>query len=121
MQQDQFNTDSVLVTIFFTDGDGDLGNDEGNFDLFLMDTRDDFMPPGYRLPRVPELGAGNGISGEISFVLFTTCCFFPDGQDPCTPSTTYPIDTVTYLIYIKDRAGNKSNLIETPPISLLCN
>jgi hypothetical protein len=121
MVQDQFNTDSILIKIYFEDGDGDLGNEDGEFDLYLTDTRDNFMPPGYRLPKVPELGASNGISGEISFVLFTTCCFFPDGQDPCTPSLTYPVDTVTYLIYIRDRAGHQSNIIETPPIRLLCN
>ncbi|MCO6485669.1 MAG: hypothetical protein J5I41_07815 [Saprospiraceae bacterium] len=121
MSQDQFNTDSLLITIHFTDGDGDIGTEEGTFDLFITDTRDNFMPPAYRLPKVPEQGTGNGISGEISFVLFTTCCFFPDGQDPCTVNPTYPTDTISYLIYIRDRAGHTSNVIETPPIVLLCD
>lgn len=121
MSQDQFNTDSLLITIHFTDGDGDIGTEEGTFDLFITDTRDNFMPPAYRLPKVPEQGTGNGISGEISFVLFTTCCFFPDGQDPCTVNPTYPTDTISYLIYIRDRAGHTSNMIETPPIVLLCD
>lgn len=121
MSQDQFNTDSLLITISFTDGDGDIGTEDGTFDLFITDTRDNFMPPAYRLPKVPEQGTGNGISGEISFVVFTTCCFFPDGQDPCTVNPTYPTDTLSYLIYIRDRAGHTSNVIETPPIVLLCN
>lgn len=118
--QNQFNTDSILVKIAFTDGDGDIGQDGGGFDLYLTDLRDSFMPPAYRLPKVPEQGTGNGISGEISFVLYTTCCFFPDGQDPCTINPTYPEDTLQYLIYLKDRAGHKSNILETPPIRLLC-
>lgn len=121
MSQDQFNTDSLLITISFTDGDGDIGTEDGTFDLFITDTRDNFMPPAYRLPKVPEQGTGNGISGEISFVVFTTCCFFPDGQDPCTVNPTYPTDTLSYLIYIRDRAGHTSNVIETPPIVLLCD
>jgi hypothetical protein len=121
MSQDQFNTDSILVTINFTDGDGDIGNEDGEFDMFIRDTRDSFMPPGFRLPKVPEQGVGNGISGEISFVLYTTCCFFPDGSDPCSVNTQFPEDTVSYLIYIKDRAGHQSNVIETPPIRLLCD
>lgn len=121
MSQDQFNTDSLLITIHFTDGDGDIGTEEGTFDLFITDTRDNFMPPAYRLPKVPEQGTGNGISGEISFVVFTTCCFFPDGQDPCTVNPTYPTDTLSYLINIRDRAGHTSNVIETPPIVLLCD
>ncbi len=118
--QNQFNTDSILITIAFTDGDGDIGQDGGGFDLYLTDTRDNFMPPAYRLPKVPEQGTGNGISGEISFVLYTTCCFFPDGQDPCTINPNFPEDTLSYLIYVKDRAGHQSNIIETPPIRLLC-
>jgi hypothetical protein len=120
MKQDQFNTDSVLLVVGFTDGDGDIGRDDGTFDLFITDTRDSFMPPAYRLPRVPEQGIGNGISGEISFVVYTTCCFFPDGQDPCTVNPSYPTDTLRYLIYLRDRAGHQSNVIETPPILLLC-
>ena len=118
--QDQLNTDSLLITISFTDGDGDIGLEDGGFDLFITDTRDNFMPPAYRLPKVPEQGIGNGVSGDISFVVYTTCCFFPNGQDPCTPSTTYPVDTLTYLIFMKDRAGHESNTIETPPIQVLC-
>lgn len=118
--QDQFNTDSLLLTISFTDGDGDIGLDDGGFDLFITDTRDQFMPPAYRVPKIPEQGIGNGVSGEISFIIYTTCCFFPNGQDPCTPSLEYPVDTLTYLVYLNDRAGHQSNIIETPPIKVLC-
>lgn len=121
MVQNQLNTDSLLLTIGFTDGDGDIGLDGGGFDLFITDTRDNFMPPAYRIPKVPEQGIGNGISGEISFIIYTTCCFFPNGQDPCTPSASYPVDTLSYLVYIKDRAGHQSNIIETPPILLQCD
>lgn len=120
MAQSPFNNDSILLTIGFTDGDGDIGRDDGTFDLFITDTRDSFMPPAYRLPRVPEQGIGNGISGEISFVVYTTCCFFPDGQDPCTVNPAFPTDTLRYLIYLRDRAGHQSNVLETPPIVLLC-
>lgn len=120
MLQNQFNTDSLLITLSFTDGDGDIGRENGEFDLHLTDTRDNFSPPAYRLPKVPEQGIGNGISGEISFVVFTTCCYFPNGLDPCTPSTEFPVDTLRYQIYLKDRAGRQSNLLLTPPIRLIC-
>ncbi len=120
MIQNQLNTDSLLLTIGFTDGDGDIGLEGGGFDLFITDTRDNVMPPAYRIPKVPEQGIGNGISGEISFIIYTTCCYFPNGQDPCTSSTTYPVDTLSYLVYINDRAGHQSNVIETPPILLQC-
>lgn len=73
---------------------------------------------------MPELGTTNGISGEITFRLLTTCCVFPewvtDVQSPCDPSMQYPVDTLRYEIYIRDRAGHESNRIETEDIYLLC-
>ncbi len=120
MIQDQFNTDSVLVLLTFTDGDGDLG-DEEDLNIFVTDKRDDFLAARYRIPFIPVAGANNGLSGEITLTLFTTCCTFPNGQAPCTTSEEYPTDQVVYEIYLVDRAGNKSNVVETSPITLLCN
>ena len=36
------------------------------------------------------------------------------------PDQLYPTDTLVYSLYIRDRAGHKSNIIYTPPIILLC-
>lgn len=119
MKQSSINSDSLSVTFSFTDGDGDIG-DKDSLTLFVTDTRDGFVSSKYKIPYVAESGAANGLSGEVQFVLFTTCCYFPDGQAPCTPSLTYPTDTVVYDIYMKDRAGHKSNIIKTLPIILSC-
>ena len=51
----------------------------------------------FRIPYVPEQGAGNGISGDIRLLLFTTCC---NVLPPCEASTTKPIDTLVYEIFI---------------------
>ena len=121
MQQGAFNEDSVLVTISFTDGDGDLG-DQDSLNLFITDARTGFLENSYKIPFIPEQGASNGISGEISFALFTTCCIYDDQSiPPCTPNTNEPSKQVTYKIYIEDRAGHRSNEVETEPITLLCN
>jgi hypothetical protein len=119
LKQSSTNGDSLKVTFSFTDGDGDLGSND-SLNLFVIDKRDGFLSNKYKIPYITASGASNGISGEIEFVLFTTCCYFPNGQSPCTPSLVYPKDTVTYDIYLKDRAGHKSNIIQTLPIILDC-
>ncbi|MEM8908469.1 MAG: hypothetical protein AAGD05_11530 [Bacteroidota bacterium] len=122
MLQGSVNNDSLLMTVTFTDGDGDLGEMGDNRDpqssVYLVDTRiNDTLTPR-TIPFVPEQGAGNGISGDMSFTVFTTCCIYL-GQ-ACQVFEDQPIDTVRYLIQIKDRAGNFSNVVESEPIFLLC-
>ncbi len=123
MRQGQLgNEDSLFVTFSFTDGDGDLGTkgqaNRDSVNIFLTDKRTNTpAEERFRMPLVPEQGAANGISGEIRLLLFTTCC---NVLPPCEPSTTKPIDTLVYEIYIKDRAGNSSNKIQTAPIYLQC-
>ncbi len=119
LKQSSINADSLKVTFTFTDGDGDIGSND-SLTLFVIDRRDGFVSSKYKIPFVSESGAANGISGEVEFVIFTTCCYFPDGQAPCTPSLVFPTDTVIYDIYMKDRSGNKSNIIQTLPIILDC-
>jgi hypothetical protein len=121
MRQGQLGTeDSLFLYFSFTDGDGDLGGigkDKDSLNIFFTDKRNNQPTERYRIPFVPEQGAGNGISGEIRVLLFTTCC---NVLPPCEPSTKKPIDTLVYELYIKDRAGNKSNTIQTAPIFLQC-
>ena len=115
--------DSIWVTLGFTDGDGDIGyENDGPVNLFLTDLRKNVAADNFRIPLIPELGANNGLQGEIMFKLFQTCCIFPDGIPlPCQPSTEYPFDTVQYEIYMVDRAGNESNRVTTAPIYIRCN
>jgi hypothetical protein len=130
MRQGNGTEDTTLITLGFTDGDGDIGNfkeGESNLvaDLFLRDLRfPEAIAEQFTIPFVPELGTNNGISGEITFRLLTTCCIFPDwvtdASAPCQPSLQYPADTLVYEIYIMDRAGHESNSVFTDPIILRC-
>ncbi len=124
MEQTTFGTDSVVITFDFTDGDGDLGFQDMSASIFIVDGRDSFMKPSYRIPYVEQEGTGNGISGTISIVIPTTCCIYTQssGIPPCDTSNNAPqtLDTVFYLISIKDRAGHVSNQISTAPIVLVC-
>lgn len=120
--QGSSDTAVTQVTIGFSDGNGDLGNsadDDGNLNLFFVDLRDSFET-NFRIPKVPDEGAGNGITGEIRVHLPASCCIFPTGQAPCTPSQEFPTDTLLYEVYLIDRAGLTSNRITLPPIVLLC-
>lgn len=113
--------DSSFMTFAFTDGDGDLGNlSNDSLNVYVLDGRDGVEKFKYRIPYIEPQGTGNGIEGEITIKLNTSCCIYPDGQIPCTKNPAYPTDTLIYKVYIKDRKGNKSNVIETPPIILLC-
>ncbi len=116
--------DTILATITFTDGDGDIGNENDETTIVITDLRDNTPEESaIKLPKVPEPGANNGISGEIIFRLLPTCCLYPPEfeQVLCTPSTSsFKVDTLRYEVYIIDRAGNESNKIILEPIYIQC-
>lgn len=113
--------DSIQVHFSFTDGDGDLSLiDSDSVDVFLTDSRLGIQTP-FRLPMIPPEGTGNGISGDIFINVINTtgiCCIFNNRL--CAADPSYPVDTFTYSIQIRDRAGNLSNIIRTDPIEILC-
>ncbi len=120
LPQGNLNTDSLTITISYTDGDGDLGNEENQANVFRTDLRTGFSASTFSIPFVPIQGAGNGISGEIAIKAFTACCIHPETNQICMPFDDFPVDTLQFEIYIVDRAGNKSNTIITDPIFLRC-
>lgn len=113
--------DSIQIHFSFTDGDGNLSQlDSGAVDVFLTDSRIGLESP-FRLPAIPSEGTGNGISGDIFLNLINTtgvCCIFNNRL--CAEDPTYPVDTFSYTIQIQDRAGNRSNIIRTDVIEILC-
>lgn len=122
LQRNVVSPDETFVTFSFTDGDGDLG-DRDTLVLFVTDTRTGVLSNQYKVPEVPELGASNGIKGEITFRVLSSCCNFPDDLmlDPCFDETPlYRYDKIVYEIYLKDRAGHQSNTIRTDTIYLRC-
>lgn len=122
-QPDTVYTDLVFS---FTDGDGDLGFSDTTASMIIRDLRSPLLPKPYRLPEVGSLGAGNGISGEVTVRVPVSCCI-PDPVNgiPLPPCDTNSVsgqllDTLVYSIQIKDRAGHWSNVIESAPIILKC-
>jgi hypothetical protein len=108
-------SDSLRLFFNFEDGDGDIGSND-SLNIFLTDTRQsNAAPEPFRMPFVPEQGAKNGISGEISLLVYTTCCL-----PTCGSPLNKAMDSLFFDVYIKDRSGNKSNVVRTPYIGLRC-
>ncbi len=123
LRQGLFQEDSVIIRFRFEDGDGDIGRTDQatQNNIFVYDERTGVLDNTFGIPAIPQEGAANGVEGEVRIKLYSTCCIYPDGADPCTINPNYPFDIVQYRIYIQDRAGNKSNEILTSPIILRCN
>ncbi len=110
------------VTLYFTDGDGDLGESGDELDpksnIYLTDSRTGLQGAPLTIPFIPEQGTGNGISGDMRFEVNAPCCIYL-GQS-CEAFTNYPTDTLFYSIEVQDRSGNISNTVQTGPIYLMC-
>lgn len=117
--------DSLIINLFFTDGDGDFGSEASSSqrNIFITDKRTGNIKDEFKAPMVPVQGANQGISGRISVKIYSTCCIFPEasGIPPCQRPAQYPDNDMPLEIYIKDRAGNVSNTVLTDVIKLICN
>lgn len=119
--------DTLAITFSFTDGDGDLGDEDSlkGPNIILMDSRDSTEVP-YKISPIPEQGSGNGISGEITLIVANKskgvpniCCIIPD-IETCSADPLFPRDTFSYLIRVRDQAERWSNTISTETITILC-
>lgn len=122
MIQGNLNSDSIYIYLKFTDGDGDLGFETTDSlpNLFVIDSRTGNIAESIKIPKLPDTGTGNGVSGEIELKLYTTCCLFKNNIPPCSVIDSIPFDTLFYKIYLIDRAGNVSDTVSTEPIVLEC-
>ena len=100
--------DEIKVTIEYTDGDGDLGENTPDVkNLFCTDSRNNVT---YEF-RIPQLGPDNSniiINGKLVFNLA------PQGFIDDNNTT----ETATYSVYVKDRAGNQSNTVQTTSLTI---
>lgn len=110
----KIGTDSLKLKFLFTDGDGDLGLADTS--IFITDIRPNNTNTPFtytfNLPNIPSKGSYKQITGNISVNMFS--------NNSCRPGHDTR-DTVSYSIYVKDKAGNRSNTITTPPIIFICN
>lgn len=132
--------DSLFLFFSFQDGDGDLGTAAGDtvtnifyFDdrfsitdvpgpdsiqanIFIIDRRsDDYeFTSSYRLPYLTPVGEVKAIKGQVRIAAKFSCRFV-------AKSNNYVADTIAPQLYIVDRANNKSNIVDLPPIYVVCD
>ncbi len=116
-------SDTLEIFVSFTDGDGDLSFQDSS-DIFLYDSRIPSRATKFRIPLIPVDGTGNGIRGELTVRTLSKpgniCCIQSGTACPDVSVVTNPVDTFSYEIQIKDRAGNYSNKVRTELITILC-
>jgi hypothetical protein len=106
------NIDTAYIQFSFSDGDGDIGNDSVS-GIYFKDSR--YPDIGFIKADFPDIDPSiedpkKGLEG--------TCLFFPV-PTPTPRNDTFHIkhgDTLSYELYIKDRANNESNHIVTKPL-----
>jgi len=106
----ELDEDSLSVTLYFEDGDGDIGSDT-EVNMFWEDSRVPGFEIPFKIPYVESQGNVKAISGTITTYYPITFCINDDD----------PVDTFYYKIYIRDRAGHISNTDSTALIFLNCN
>jgi len=99
--------DSLVLRISYRDGDGDLGENTSDAkNAFVKDMRNG-LEYSFRIRQLAPDGAVISIKGELSIVL-------PAISSPLTGNTEQTI----FEIYVKDRAGNKSNTVLSSAITI---
>lgn len=99
--------DSLTFTLKYEDGDGDLGsNDPDVKNLFLTDSRNN-VTYKYRIKQLSPTGSAIAITGNLSVVLDNIGLI--NGNTP---------ETATFNMYVKDRAGNQSNIVTSNAITI---
>ncbi len=117
---DPFADTSNFVTLVFDfqDGDGDIGREtpeSAEENLFLENTQLDtiFIETNFSIPYIPPIGGVPDITGTIRVQLNIStfqgfCLAQPD------------LTQIEYRLWIMDRSGNQSNIIDVPAILVDC-
>ena len=99
--------DSIVIKIAYQDADGDIGeNKEDVKNLFVEDNRNQVINE-FRIQELSPPGSSIAIQGELDIVLNNASLV--NGSSA---------EQVQYNIWLYDRAGNKSNTINTSSITV---
>ena len=99
--------DSLVFTISYRDGNGDLGeNNTDNDNLFVQDSRNQ-VTYGFRLQQLAPDNADIAIQGNLNVTLPNTA-IINGGQS----------ESVAYTIWLVDRAGNESNRVTSSTVTV---
>ncbi|MBN4061796.1 hypothetical protein JYU20_01190 [Bacteroidales bacterium AH-315-I05] len=99
--------DQITITISYTDGDGDLGeNNPDAKNLFIIDTRNS-VTYEFRISQLAPSTDSIAIQGDLPIILNNTA--ITDGSSS---------QSVSYGVYVQDLAGNNSNMVFTGTVTI---
>jgi len=99
--------DSINIVISYDDYDGDLGVNDANVkNLFVTDSRNN-VTYEYRISQLSPDGSTIHIKGNLNTIIKNTA--ITDNSNS---------QTVSYSVYLKDRAGNQSNTVSTSAVTV---
>ena len=102
--------ESITLKVYYEDGDGDLGNSDPDINsLFVKDARLEQADEYYLAPLAPA-GEEISIQGTLNIELSPTFLLGNGTQE-----------TTVLSLYLVDRSGKQSNIIETGEITILKN
>lgn len=100
-------SNSITISLSYDDLDGDIGQNDPNVtNLYVTDSRNN-VTYNYRISQLAPDGASIHIKGNLNVIIKNTA--ITDGSSS---------QSVTYSLYLKDRAGNTSNTITTTSITV---
>lgn len=98
---------SITISFSYDDLDGDLGENDPNVtNLYVTDSRNSVIY-NYRISQLSPDNSNIHIRGNLNVVIKNTA--ITDNSSS---------QSVTYSLYVKDRAGNTSNTITTTAITV---
>lgn len=99
--------DSLYFTISYRDGNGDLGeNNTDNNNLFVQDSRNQ-VTYGFRIQQLAPENADIAIQGNLNVTLPNTAIINGGASE-----------SVSYTIWVVDRAGNESNRVNSSTVTV---
>lgn len=100
--------DSVVFTIFYRDGDGDLGQESADsLSLWITDERFP-LTQGFHIPPLSPVDTAISIQGVFEVTL----------HNVIMQSSTANEEKVGFSLRMRDRAGNESNVIESDELTI---
>ena len=102
-------TDSIKFDIQYIDGDGNVGDySADSTSLIIIDNRNSALVNKFHIPPVTPQGSSIEVQGEFIAVLKSIILLNSSSSSEAT----------TFSIKLKDRAGNWSNVITTPTVTI---
>jgi hypothetical protein len=100
-------TDEVVISISYTDGDGDLGENSASVkNCFVTDNRIG-ITSSYRIRQLSPDGSAIPIKGILDLKI---------GGQGITDGSSQ--QNVSFSLYVVDRAGHRSNVVNTASVTI---